>query len=176
MRCFAIPARLGGLLAFAVLPGALDAQATPYRIAAGDVVRFRVAEREGRVVGRVASVTPDTLWLESRPTWVRSGFARDEVRQLERRVSGPSGAGTGLLVGLGFGAGVGVVWGSLACGYLEGCSARVPLALGAMLGGVGALAGGFIGAIGSPATWSIAICPTAAGFGASLGVRLTFPL
>jgi hypothetical protein len=178
MRCSAILPRLFGVLVLAGVPSGLLAQVTPYRIAGGDVVRFHIAEREGRVVGRVASVTPDTLWLESRPTWVRSAFARDEVKQLERRVSGPSGTGMGILFGGGLGVGLGVIWGIGVCSMIcePGDDAGVLLATGGTLGVLGALAGGIIGRVGWPSTWSIGVWPTPAGSGAAIGVRLTFRL
>lgn len=177
MPCSALLPRLFGGLLLGVLPSGLPAQVTPYRVGPGDLVRFRLVPSGGRVAGRVATVTPDTLWLESRPNLIQLGFARTDVSDLQRRVGGPSGAGTGVLVGFGFGAAVGVVWGSLVCGtVLEGCNVRGPLILGVRLGGIGAVAGGVIGAIGSAPKWSIGIWPTQTGSGTAIGVRLTFRL
>ena len=168
---------LADLALLAAMPLGLSAQAPASRVAPGDVVRFHLVNQEGRISGRVALVTPDTLWLDPRPNRIRSGFARAEVRDLQRSVGGPSrAAGTGVLVGFGFGAGLGVVWGSLVCRELEDCNARVPLALGALVGGIGALAGGIIGAVGSSPNWSIGVWPAQAGSGTAIGVRLTFRL
>jgi hypothetical protein len=178
MRCSAILPRLFGVLLLGGVPSGLLAQMTPYRVAAGDLVRFHVVNQEGRVSGRVAFFTPDTLWLESRPNRVRSGFARKEVRYLERRVGGPSGVGTGVLVGFGLGAGFGVLAGTMACQRVceSGDNGALPLALGAILGGIGAITGGIIGAIASPSSWSLGVWPAQAGAGTAIGLRLTFRL
>lgn len=152
----------------------LLAQQSPDVVAPGDQVRFKLADTRARVIGAVAIISSDSLWLASTPRRDRSVFSRAEVLGLQRRLPGADGAGRGAIIGVSVGAGLGGLWGQMLCEAIcEGEGGAQFILLGAgVVGVVGLFSGALIGGITTPAHWTIGIWPTTHGMAAGLSIPI----
>lgn len=153
-------ARAASLLALALsLPAPLPAQ-TLDSLPAGARVRIRQpAYGTGWLVGRLVSPAADSaaIALAGRPDTVR--FATDSLPPLQVSQGLRARTGKGALVGLGVGAGTGLILGILAAA--EDCTGFCVIDVGpaeiagvsALLGGVGAGIGALVGSLVRGERW-----------------------
>lgn len=165
------------LLALALgLPAPLPAQ-TVDSLATGARVRIRQpAYGPGWLAGRLVSPAADSavIALAGRPDTVR--FATDSLPPFEVSLGLRSSAGKGALVGLGVGAGTGLILGILAAA--EDCTGFCVVDVGpveiagvsALLGGVGAGIGAVVGSLIRTERWRRVRPPTRGGVRLQPGV------